>query len=70
MKMKQTYAIALTTCMLVLGVSCTNDDFNVNDQSAGKTITLKVAQAEINTRVGHSDTEPEATDGIRRHITI
>lgn len=64
MKMKQTYAIALTTCMLVLGVSCTNDDFNVNDQSAGKTITLKVAQAEINTRVGHSDTEPEATDGI------
>lgn len=64
MKMKQTYAIALTTCMLVLGVSCTNDDFNVNDRSAGKTITLKVAQAEINTRVGHSDTEPEATDGI------
>ena len=62
--MKQTYAIALTTCMLVLGVSCTNDDFNVNDQSAGKTITLKVAQVEINTRVGHSDTEPEATDGI------
>ena len=64
MKMKQTYAIAFTTCMLVLGVSCTNDDFNVNDRSAGKTITLKVAQAEINTRVGHSDTEPEATDGI------
>lgn len=64
MKMKQTYAIALTTCMLVLGVSCTNDDFNVNDRSAGKTITLKVAQAEINTRVEHSDTEPEATDGI------
>lgn len=64
MKMKQTYAIALTTCMLILGVSCTNDDFNVNDRSAGKTITLKVAQAEINTRVGHSDTEPEATDGI------
>lgn len=61
--MKQTYAIALTACMLVLGVSCTNDDFNANDQSGGRTITLKAAQAEINTRVGHSDTEPEATDG-------
>lgn len=61
--MKQTYAIAFTACMLVLGVSCTNDDFNANDQSGGRTITLKAAQAETKTRVGHSDTEPEATDG-------
>ena len=64
MKMKQTYAIVLTSCMLVLGASCTNDDFNVNDQSAGRPITLKAAQAEAKTRVGHSDTEPGATDGI------
>ena len=64
MKMKQTYAIALTSCMLVLGASCTNDDFNVNDQSAGRPITLKAAQAEAKTRVGHSGTEPGATDGI------
>lgn len=61
--MKQTYAIALTACMLVLGVSCTNDDFNANDQSGGRTITLKAAQAETKTRVGVSDTDPEATDG-------
>lgn len=64
MKMKQTYAIVLTSCMFVLGASCTNDDFNVNDQSAGRSITLKAAQAEAKTRVGHSDTEPGATDGI------